>query len=200
MPFIRFLILCVWCGLPRWLHHAQSGAAGVKTRGFFNGVIPWRHSVDMEGKMDLVRERVVQVAAGGIKTPVAVPVEALVSVKAEAVEKVPAGRDKVKMETLIFLSPFAVVIASVSTMAGLFCMIMLLSEKDKMSPNKDLVRRLTRWFALCASVILISAFVACSWEGYKQVLKYRVINSETSEKAIKNINKLMDFLGDKLER
>ena len=49
----------------------------------------------MEEKMDLAKEKVVQVAVGGIKILVAVPKAVLVTVMAVAVAKAPDGKDKV---------------------------------------------------------------------------------------------------------
>jgi len=55
--------------------------------------------------MDPVRERVVQVAGGGIKTPVAVPRAALVTVMAVAAAKAPDGKDKVNHPCRGFSTP-----------------------------------------------------------------------------------------------
>ena len=105
------------------------------------------------------------------------------------------------MECLIFLSPAmeSIVIAlTVMIVFGIFGLgfIVVAINECQDEKYKAFMKKLVKGLSILLLFIFILAIacgiIARSWEGYKRVLIYRTINSKTTEKAIKNIELLLD--------
>ena len=128
------------------------------------------------------------------------------------------------METLLALQPFA------DSMAGFFIFIfvfsavgclgfgigLLINNSETSDPRNSDENK--AYHANCAGIcsgvlrymriavitsficIIPLMFVSKSWDMYKNQMAYRVINSETADKTVQNINLLMDKMKKHIDK
>jgi len=105
------------------------------------------------------------------------------------------------MEFLLILEPIASTIWNLSMVSLIFVFFALvilfiaIHDSEKEQPLLiSVFKKLKKLMFLCFAVLLISTVPRSAWDIYKNVIVYRTINSDTTEKAVDNANLLMDKL------
>ena len=97
------------------------------------------------------------------------------------------------IEIMLFMQPVCAAIAVTTGILSLFAVLFLvLSIFDGIDDVRASCKRV---LLILIPIFLLTVIPAGSWQGYKQVLIYRAINSDTSGKLVENINRILDLMG-----
>jgi hypothetical protein len=113
------------------------------------------------------------------------------------------------MEYLLFLQPFFLDLSVIT----FFCSVAALTMSaivwffsnaeysgcEKEETMRKASRKLKKVGLILAIALVPLFFLANIWNGYKLQMVHRVATSDTSEKAVENINKLLDVLSKRLD-
>jgi hypothetical protein len=113
------------------------------------------------------------------------------------------------MEILLILQPMAHAIAVMSGILAFVgviiyvvfrCISLTTKNREEGETLRTSSKVISKYLIASSIVFILSLPPTYAWDIYKNILVYRAINSDTADKAVSNINLLMDKLGIAIEQ
>lgn len=111
------------------------------------------------------------------------------------------------METMLMLQPIAAELLSalfvIFLLLGFGWVLLMVSivtsfTEGEETKLRDFLKLINKIVIICIIAMVVILPIAKSWDIYNNVLAYRAINSETTDKTIDNVNILMDKIQEHL--